>query len=326
MVLGIVCLTLIFPLGNSVRIGAIINQGFVMGISGTASMVYLLQCLARGTSLEGRIRAFQRTFAVTPLAAVAGSLGAQFVLNRGIRFLAYPYDFALLYFIGFSCMAIVAFISTRFKLISVKEEPRVGLKRYLVESVKGFAAVRYLVFLWLAYVLWYSTFGALSSLSLYAKFALSREPSELSGVMKALRFGFKSFGGWMLGAMAARWGVRAPVVACVGLVGAAIVWAWMVPGYFYLLAFGLMGAGQLGGAYFPNYISTISSPAAGTRNLSLLTLATPVASLSAALHGILADHFGFHASFAFGCATALLGLWLTAKLPANPEPNLAASS
>ena len=38
-----------------------------------------------------------------------------------------------------------------------------------------------------------------------------------------------------------------------------------------------MSAGELGGAYFPNYVVSISPPQSGARNLALLTLATPFA-------------------------------------------------
>ena len=73
-----------------------------------------------------------------------------------------------------------------------------------------------------------------------------------------------------------RKGIRAPLVTTVLLLAAAIVWGWSVPGYAYLLAFRLMGAGELGGAYFPNYAVSISSASSGVRNLSLLTLVGPV--------------------------------------------------
>ena len=33
------------------------------------------------------------------------------------------------------------------------------------------------------------------------------------------------------------------------LLAASVLWGWQVPGYLYLIAFGLMGAGELGGAY-----------------------------------------------------------------------------
>ena len=70
----------------------------------------------------------------------------------------------------------------------------------------------------------------------------------------ALRFGFKSVGGYLLGNIAMRKGIRAPLVTTVLLLAAAMVWGWSVPGYAYLMAFGLMGAGELGGAYFPKLL------------------------------------------------------------------------
>ena len=88
------------------------------------------------------------------------------------------------------------------------------------------------------------------------------------------------------------------------LVGAGMLWALLVPGYGYLFAFGLLGAGELGGAYFPNYVASLSTVDAGTRNLAILTLATPAASFAPALHGYLTDRIGFRASFLFGICAA----------------------
>jgi hypothetical protein len=84
-----------------------------------------------------------------------------------------------------------------------------------------------------------------------------------------------------------------------------MLWALLVPGYGYLFAFGLLGAGELGGAYFPNYVASLSAVEAGTRNLAILTLATPAASFAPSMHGYLTDRIGFHASFIFGIVTAL---------------------
>ncbi len=321
VVLALVCLTLIVPLANSIRIAAVIGQGLTTGILGSVSLVYMFQCLGRGTTLDGRATTLKLTYGFGPIAAVVGSLGAQFVLNRGIPSLPYPYDFAFLYFTGVVCMALVAWLSTAYELMPVHEVSRQPFFGYMLDSIKSYARVAALVRLWLAYVLWYATLSAMSNLSLYAKLAIGREPKELSGLMMALRFGFKALGGFALGAMALRWGVRAPVTATVLLLGGAILWAWTIPGYLYLLAFGFMGAGELGGAYFPNYVVASSSIATGARNLSLLTLATPVASVAPALYGILTDSFGFASGFAFGLAVAGLSLWLVLKLPAQPSPN-----
>ena len=118
---------------------------------------------------------------------------------------------------------------------------------------------------------------------------------------------------------------RGSLVTTVLLLAAAIVWgwtvllSWSVPAYAYLLAFGLMGAGELGGAYFPNYAVSISSASSGVRNLSLLTLVGPVSSGGPALHGALTDWFGFPASFIFALAAAAVSLWFLARLPFKPD-------
>src|SRR5690242_6560310 len=107
--------------------------------------------------------------------------------------------------------------------------------------------------LWLAYASWYSTFSATTNLSLYTPHVLHRDPKELSGLIMAIRFGGKSLAAYGLGMLALRVGIRAPLTACVLLLGAATIWGGLVPGYAFLLCFALMGGGELGGAYFPNY-------------------------------------------------------------------------
>ena len=94
---------------------------------------------------------------------------------------------------------------------------------------------------------------------------MGRAPLELAGVIMALRFGVKAIAGFGLGALALRHGARAAMLATVVLVGCAIAWPFFSTGYGYLLAFGLMGAGELGGVYFSNYVISISAPANATR-------------------------------------------------------------
>ncbi|MBM3803770.1 MAG: MFS transporter [Acidimicrobiia bacterium] len=318
VLMAVVCATLFFPLANSIRIAAVVGQGLILGLSGSVSQVFMLQCVGRGTTMEGRVRAWKLAYGLGPIAAVAGSLTAQFILNRGLPFLPYPYDFAALYFIGVPCLGGVALLSRGYELVLVEDETgRAPFLRYLAGAVKSYLAVRPLVYLWFAYVLWYSTLMAMPNLSLYTRQALKRDPAELSGLMMALRFGFKSLGGFALGALNLRRGIGAPITTTILLVGGALVWAWFVPGYPYLLTFGMMGAGELGGAYIPQYALAVSPSELGPSNLSILTLATPVASISPVLHGVLTDLFGFKASFAFGIATALLALWLVTRLPAD---------
>ena len=171
--------------------------------------------------------------------------------------------------------------------------------------------------MWLGYWLWHCSLNTLPNLSLYSKVTLGRESKDFAGLMMALRFGFKAVGGYFLGQLSLRYGLRAGAMATIGLLAAGILWAWVVPGYPYLLAFGFMGAGELGGAYMPNFGAVISPVAAGPSNLTLLNLSSPGIELCPATHGALADHFGFPASFVFGLFSAALSIWLVMRIRAD---------
>ena len=142
-VLAAVGTTLLLPFSNAARITALLAQGLIQGISNSVAHAFGFQCLRRGTTTPGRAKIFGIAFGFTPLAAVVGSLGAQFVLNQGLPFLPYPMDFAFLYGIGVPCMATVAFLSSRYQLVPVKEKKqRPPLLPYLRHSIKAFFSSR----------------------------------------------------------------------------------------------------------------------------------------------------------------------------------------
>ena len=314
IVLTLVFLTLVLPVSTSVRISALILQGLFQGLSGSTSMVFQLQCLTRGTTSEGRIRVLKRTFTLTPLAAVVGSLFAQWVLGPQFTWLAFPYDFAMVYLTAIPCIAGVAFISTRYDLAPLPDEPRKPFFGHLVLAVKEFAASPSLRLAWLGYWLWYLTLAIIPNLSLYSKEAIGVDPQDYSGLMMALRFGCKAMGGYLLGWIALRHGFRASAFTSVALLAVGILWGWGIPGFAYLLAFGFIGAGELGGTYFPNFVAVLSSAEAGTRNLALVQLAPPVSSFAPAVHGGLADIWGFPASFLFGLVAAAVSMVLVSRI------------
>ena len=171
-------------------------------------------------------------------------------MNPGFRGLPYPYDFALLYLVGVPCMAGVALLSRGYQLLPLDDEPRQPLFRFLNKGVREYATSRPLLLIWFAYLFWNSSIGGLGNLSLYARQALGRDPKDFSGLMMALRFGCKSLGGYVLGVIALRLSLRASALAAITFIGAGVIWGWLVPGYAYLFAFGLMGAGELGGMYY----------------------------------------------------------------------------
>ena len=313
--LALVSVTLFFPFSDTVRIAAVVGQGLVQGVSASIANVYSYQCIRVGTTLEGRARAYRIQLGIGPLFGVVGSLGAQLLLSGWIRGIDYPTDFALLYLFGVPCMAGAALLSLGFQLVEVPEQPRKPLFPYLRDGIREYSRSPVLVLAFAAYFLWYFTLNAMPNLSLYTREALHRDPKEFSGIIMALRFGFKSIAGLVLPTLMLRRGSRATLTATVALLGAAIIWAWLAPGYAYLLAFGLMGAGELGGGYFPNYAMSVSAPSTAAVNVSILSLVTPVSTIAPVLHGALTDRFGFQGSFILGTVTALLALWLVGRLP-----------
>jgi hypothetical protein len=317
---------LVAPVPDSVRIAAVIGEGLVQGLSSSIAFIYMWQCLKRGTSLAGRTRAFKLTFTAGPLAALAGSVGTQLVLGGGIPGLRFPKDFALLYLFGSLCFGTVAAAASHYRLTPLEEDARPSFGRYLAQGLRSYLGERTLVVLWIAYLFWWVASNGMANLSLYTTAAVGRAPAEMSGIILALRFGFKAAAGYGLGVLALRRGMRAPLVATACLVGAGSLWAWVAPGYAYLGAFGLMGAGELGGAYFPNYLMAFAPTASSAVHLSLLHLVNPASSIGPVLHGALTEAFGFRASFMLGIASAVVALLLVRRLPRGAAPASPAAS
>ena len=319
--LSLVFLSLALPASDDVRIYAVILQGLLQGFSGSISMVFQLQCLTRGTTSEGRIRVLKQTYTLTPFAAVAGSLASQWMLDPKFTFLEFPHDFAAIYLVALPCMGGVAWISRRYNLAPLDDEPRRPFFAYLLAGVRDFVKSRSLVLAWLGYWLWYVVLAIIPNMALLAREKTGEDPKNYAGYQNALQFGFKSLGGYGLGQLALRYGLRMSALVSSALLGASIVWAWAIPGYWYLFAFGLIGAGQLGGAYFPNFAAVLSSPEAGPRNLSLMQLAAPAAFFGPAVHGWLVDYSGFNASFIFGLLAAAVSLVFVIAIKEKAKPN-----
>ncbi len=315
----LVCFVVFFPAPNWLRITVVIGQGMIIGILNSITNMFLFKCLARGTTEQGRTWALKYAFGFGPVAAVAGSLAAQLLLSGKIPGVPYPYNFGVLYAVALPCTVLCARLASRFRIVDVAELPRSPFWSYLMESAKAFVLDRRLIVAWLAFFLWFCTYGTMTNLSLYTRVAVGRTPLELAGVVMALRFGVKSVAGFGLGALATRSGPRMAMIAAVILLGTGPIWPFVSSGYGYLFAFGLMGAGELGGVYFVNYVISISTPATTTRNIALLSLVTPASSIAPALHGSLTDHFGFNASFLFGIATAVAALALLLRIGRSTE-------
>ena len=306
----LVCGVVFLPAPDWLRITVVIGQGLMLGVLNSIINIYLLKCLARGTTEAGRARALKYAFGLGPVAAVLGSLFAQLLLADKLAGVRYPMNFGVLYLSALPCMAVCSFLMRGFRLAEVPDEIAPSFAAFIRRSASAFCADRRLVIAWIAYLLWYCTLGGMTNLSLYTREAVGRSPLELAGIIMALRFGLKSLAGFGLGSIAAKYGARTAMLATVVFVGLGLAWPFVSSGYGYLVAFGFMGAGELGGVYFINYVISISAPAHTTRNLGLLSLVGPVSSVAPAIHGSLTDAFGFSASFTFGIVAALAAIVL----------------
>jgi MFS family permease len=320
VLLALVALALFLPWSNGLRVDLVVGQAILLGFLNSIQQVYLLQCLGRGTTEAGRARALKLTYTFGPLAAVAGSLAAQFVLRGGLPYFAFPRDFALLYFVGVPTSAIMAWCCGRFELEPMAEEAPTPFYVSLAGSFRRFLTSRRLIVLWFAYFCWYSAYWALPNLALYALHAMGRDPASFSGLMMAIQYGSKAFAGFGFGLLYQRHGVRAPMIATILASGFAVVWAWSIPGYGYLGAFALVGAGQLGDIYFRNAVLSWSPAATATRDLSIFSLVVLASSPVPTMYGKIADHWGFPPSFELAIGFAVIGLILLLRLPAKAVP------
>ena len=320
VLLALVAASLFLPWSDSLRVALVVGQALILGMLNSVQQVYLLQCLARGTTERGRARALKLTYTFGPLAAVAGSLAAQYILQGKLRYFVFPRDFALLYVIGVPTAAIMAWCCARFELPQMEEEPPVRFLTSLGQSFGRFLTSPRLILLWLAYFCWYSGYWSQPNLSLYARHALGRDPATFGGWMLAIQFGSKAVAGFGIGILYQKYGVRAPMIATMVAIGVAILWAWTVPGYAFLAAFAFIGAGQLGGIYFPNALLSWSPSSMATRDLAVLSLVNLASSPAPTVYGGVADHWGFPSSFALGLAITAAGLVLVFLLPKSEAP------
>ena len=175
-----------------------------------------------------------------------------------------------------------------------------------------------------------------SNMNLYSPEVLGDSPERYAGTQNALRFSFKVVAGFLLGWMLTRTSPRAGVLATSAIFLAAQLWAMFATGTWYLLAFGLYGAGELVGVYAPNYILSASRPQDLRRNMAFMTMLMVPAAPAGYLYGVIvdvvrrkqltwagmnSDVLGFRLSFLVCALLILSGIILAlVALPKKPRP------
>jgi len=104
-----------------------------------------------------------------------------------------------------------------------------------------------------------------------------------------LRFGFKVAAGAAFGQLLIRTHPRAGLLATALVYVVAPLWAAIATGPWYLLAFGIFGAGELVGVYAPNYLVSASRTADLRRNMAFMTMLMVPAAPAGYLYGAIVD-------------------------------------
>lgn len=176
-----------------------------------------------------------------------------------------------------------------------------------------------------------------SNMNLYSTEALGDLPEKYAGVQNLLRFSFKVVAGFFLGWILTRTNPKAGMLVTSTIFLAAQVWAIFVTGPWYLVAFGLHGAGELIGVYAPNYLVSASRRDELRRNMAFMTMLMVPAAPAGYLYGAIVDgvnhagwtlwginsaSLGFRLSFLTCAVLILCGMILAiTRLPATPQPS-----
>jgi predicted MFS family arabinose efflux permease len=267
-------------------------------------------------------------FGIGPLFACVGSLLQDALLNGemlgGRTFgLEFPQNY-LAMFAGAAPLLLFAGLAISVFVVPESAESNSSRESTLAEiraGLRQFIRTRFVLFAVIIYVIVYSGGNAIfSNVSLHAKDVLPNQ-GDTVGLQNFLRFGCKAVAGALLGLLLAKANPRATLVATTSILLVGMGWALTSSGWWFMATFGILGAGELFGAHFPNYVTSASSKAFVRINIAYLSVLSTMVGFSSLAFGLISDNFGRIASFY--AAAVLLGLALVliyVLLPANPKP------
>ena len=325
-----VATVLVIQPGTIAIVAALVLHGALVGISVPLIGALGWEVLDRGVSKKLRGRALGLAYGVGPGFAVVGSLSAQLVLDGKIFDLrlpeawtpVYPYSYALLFTISAGCTIVSAWLITRYRIpVPPQEPPRQSFQDGIVGGFRAILGYPILLIASLAYLLMYAGNLVQINMSIFTKEAVGQMAENLAGYQLALRFSFKILAGFLLGWLLVRTNPKVPLLVTAGLLMLGVLWVLFAPGYWFLLAFGINGAGELFGVYYVNYPAQCSPRSQVRRNISFLMLISALVGLAPVGYGFISDNWGLRASF---IAALLLLIATTAmvflKLPWRPQP------
>lgn len=279
----------------------VIAHGALFGAANGFLITALWDVLRRGVSTSRRGKALGFTFGIGPLFACVGSVlqDACFSGNLlgGRTFgLTFPSNYVAMFAATSPMILLTGIVVYLFVVPAPMSSDEAPEDRWL-EIGRGllqFIRSRNVFFAVIIYVIVYSGGNAiLSNVSLYAKNVLG-EATDTVGQQNFLRFGFKAVAGALLGLLLAKANPRATLLATTGVLLVGMGWALISGGWgwLFMLTFGILGAGELFGAHFPNYVTTASVKKYVRINMAYLGVLSALVGFSAYGFGIISTHYG----------------------------------
>jgi hypothetical protein len=332
---AMVTIVLLLEAPDAVIIGAIMLHALLLGASNIAAVSLNWEALGRGVSTSLRGRTLAIAFGWGPAFAVIGSLGAQFLLDGKLlgwlppewMKVPYPYSYAALFGLSIFTMTTNSILVQKYQFpLPANDAVRTSFRISVLGGLKNFVEYRVLLIICIAYLLVFCGNVVQVNMTIFTAEAVGRASEDLAGYQLALRFSFKMLAGFALGWLLTRTNPKAPLLVTAGLQILGVLWVLFVPGYWFLLAFAINGAGELFGAYYINYSCACSAKSDVRRTVAFIMLLTSLVGLSPMLYGWISDTWHIRASF--WTALSILSvafLLVSLKLPIHPRPREAAS-
>ena len=306
----------------------VILHGAVFGAANGILLTAMWDFLRRGVSTSRRGKALGLTFGIGPLLACVGAL-LQDLMFDGKLFggwsfgLKFPNNYMTLFAVVSPLLLIAGIAVALFRIPIDASSAKSGGTPLseIAAGLRQFVRNRNVLLAVVIYVIVYSGGNAIfQNVSLHAQSVLGSESNTL-GLQSFLRFGFKAVAGALLGWLLATASPRATLLATTSILLIGMTWALSSTGWWFMLTFGLLGAGELFGAYFPNYVTTASRKSFVRINMAYLNVLTALTGFSSLIFGAIADAYGRIASFYASASLLLFAMILICLLlPANPTP------
>jgi hypothetical protein len=292
----------------------------------------------RGITEQRRGQALGLAFGLGPVLAVISSLGSQVLLAGKVEGIdlpmmlpqvPFPANYVSLFGGSLFVMLLGAVNSSRFIVplpaVDVDREP---FLQGTFGGLAGFLRHRWSLIASLAYIGVYSGHEVLQNVSLYAEEVLGEPADHYAGLQLTLRFGFKIAAGFCLGWLLTRTNPKALLVTTALLTAAGVGWVLGTDGWWYLISFGILGAGELFGVYYPNYLLGCSPRTQMRRTMALASLVTMPVGFAPVFYGWISDTLGrtdraFGLQMSFVAALLILAgtvALVLAGLPKRPAP------